>query len=96
MSRGIADFNLEDYQTTVVVDRIEGDYAVIEAGDETVAFPLAALPPGVKEGDKLTITNGSPFNEYLRGLYSKIGDEMDEKSAASEKIAKYLGLEYED
>jgi hypothetical protein len=94
MSKDIAaDFNPEDHQTEVVIDRIEGDYAVLEAGDDMVDFPLAALPPGVKEGGKLTIMNQNAFNEYLRGVYSQIGDEMAEKSEAAEKIRKALGLE---
>lgn len=50
----------------VIVDRIEGKYAVLEVqGDlleaqgthelEHVDFPLTALPPGTKEGSVLEI-----------------------------------------
>lgn len=37
----------------IVVDRIEGDTAVIEVGSRTIEVPLAELPAGVKEGDGL-------------------------------------------
>lgn len=38
----------------IVVDRIEGDVAVLEIGGRTVDVPLSELPAGVKEGDALT------------------------------------------
>jgi hypothetical protein len=34
------------------------------------------------------------FNEVLRGMYSRIGDSLAEKSNAAEKIAVYLGYTY--
>lgn len=40
-----------------VIDRIEGDIAVCEAEDKTMHnIPLASLPVGVKEGDKVEDT----------------------------------------
>ena len=39
----------------ITVDRIEGDYAVLEVGDEMVDFPLKELPKEVKEGDRLEV-----------------------------------------
>lgn len=38
----------------IVVDRIEGEQAVLEVGGRLVDVPLSELPPGVKEGDRLT------------------------------------------
>ncbi|MRX71626.1 DUF3006 family protein [Bacillus lacus] len=38
-----------------IVDRLEGDYAVIEFGRETFPFPKEKLPPEMKEGDVLDI-----------------------------------------
>ena len=38
----------------IVVDRIEGDVAVLEIAGRAVDVPLAELPAGVKEGDRLT------------------------------------------
>ena len=42
---------------TAVVDRFEGDKAVLLLADETkqVAFPRVCLPSEVKEGDCLTV-----------------------------------------
>lgn len=40
----------------IVVDRIEGDRAVLDLGSERVDLPLSALPTGLKEGDRLSIT----------------------------------------
>lgn len=39
----------------IVVDRIEGDMAVLEIGGKCVDVPLAALPEGLREGDLLEI-----------------------------------------
>ena len=33
-----------------IVDRVEGELAVFLVGDLTLDLPLAALPPGVREG----------------------------------------------
>ena len=40
----------------IVVDRIEGTFAVLEVDGAFVDFPLAALPEGAREGDVLTFT----------------------------------------
>jgi hypothetical protein len=37
----------------IVIDRIEGEVAVVELAGSTVDVPLSELPPGVKEGDRL-------------------------------------------
>lgn len=36
-----------------IIDRFEGDWAVIEYGRRTFNFPRELLPPGTKEGDVL-------------------------------------------
>jgi len=39
---------------SVVVDRIESEYAVVELDvDDRVDFPLQYLPDGIKEGSRL-------------------------------------------
>jgi len=41
---------------SVIVDRIESEYAVVELdADERVDFPLKYLPHGIKEGSKLML-----------------------------------------
>ncbi|HEY3315544.1 MAG TPA: DUF3006 domain-containing protein [Bacillota bacterium] len=39
----------------VIVDRIEGELAVLEWGDSTVELPAAELPAGAREGSVLTV-----------------------------------------
>jgi hypothetical protein len=46
------------------------------------------------ERDLMTI-NDATFNEVLRGLYSRTGDALAENSNAAEKIAEYIGLDFE-
>lgn len=44
----------------IVVDRIEGEFAVCEMPDEREkAIPLSSLPEGVKEGSVLDFINGA-------------------------------------
>ena len=38
-----------------IIDRIENDIAVCEAGDITFDVPLSALPEGSAEGDVITL-----------------------------------------
>jgi len=35
----------------MIIDRFEGDWAVIEYGRDTFNFPRALLPEGAREGD---------------------------------------------
>ncbi|MCK6504658.1 DUF3006 domain-containing protein [Myxococcota bacterium] len=37
----------------IVVDRVEGDLAVLDVGGQAVELPVAALPPGAGEGSVL-------------------------------------------
>ena len=67
---------MSDETIEVVVDRIEGRYAVIETTEGTVDFPLLDLPPGTAEGSTLRISLkvekapsfGSPFGALVAGL----------------------------
>lgn len=42
-----------------VIDRFEGEYAVLETDDGTVILPKKELPPEAKEGDILVLKNDS-------------------------------------
>jgi hypothetical protein len=44
----------------IVVDRIEGDEAVVEIAGRRIDVPLTELPPGVKEGDRLAFSIVAP------------------------------------
>lgn len=39
-----------------IVDRFEGDFAVLECGEETFSIPKSALPKKLSEGDVLEIS----------------------------------------
>lgn len=48
----------------VTIDRIEGDFAVVELPDaRTVDVPLAALPRGIEEGDRVLL-RARPFHVF--------------------------------
>ena len=40
----------------LVIDRFEGDYAVVETNSGVVNIPRSELPKGAKEGDTLRIS----------------------------------------
>lgn len=42
-----------------IIDRFEGEYAVVEMDEETISIPLCALPAEAKEGDVLVKTETS-------------------------------------
>lgn len=43
-----------------IVDRIEGDLAVVLFNELTFEVPVAALPPGLVEGSRLTLGVEAP------------------------------------
>lgn len=47
----------------LIVDRIEGNFAVIESGEEMINIPLSEFPANVKEGDVVRLVIDS--NETL-------------------------------
>ena len=44
----------------IVIDRIEGDIAVVEIAGRCVDIPLTLLPDDSSEGGSLTFTRGCP------------------------------------
>ena len=56
-----------DASLSIVVDRIEGDVAVLDINGTSLDVPLAALPEGAGEGSPLTLilgeTDGSALSE---------------------------------
>ncbi len=50
----------------IIIDRIEGDWAVLEVGEHRVNFPLAALPSDTKEGAVLTLSVAAPPEDVLQ------------------------------
>ena len=40
----------------IIIDRIEGQRAILEVGEEFIEVPITILPTGAKEGDSLALT----------------------------------------
>jgi len=47
-----------------VIDRIEGDRAVVEIIGELIDLPLEAFPKGIKEGDAISFSMESVDSKY--------------------------------
>ena len=41
---------------SLIIDRIEGDIAIIECGEHTFEVPVSALPEGAQEGSQLSFS----------------------------------------
>ena len=73
-----------DPQRKLIVDRIEGGYAVVELPNgRTVDLPLIALPKGVEEGDTIHIfTTGKSGQAQARARQKRLarrGDDIGEE-----------------
>lgn len=64
----------------MVVDRIEGDFAIVEHGEEMLEIPLSELPENVREGDVLIRMNGG------YSLYNVLSAEK--RTEMAEKLEK--------
>ena len=49
--------------STIIIDRIENDLAIVESGEKSFSIPTSLLPDGAKEGDSFTITFASADSE---------------------------------
>jgi hypothetical protein len=60
----------------VHLDRIEGDRAVLLAGEEKLTIPSRLLPKGAKEGDafdlSLTAAKGDPVKGEVENLMGEL------------------------
>jgi len=64
----------------LIIDRFEGQWAVIEYGDVAFNFPRDLLPEGAKEGDVLnmTIEVDSKVTEEQSDKIDKLVDDLFE------------------
>lgn len=58
----------------LIIDRFEGDYAIIETADRMVMIPRADIPAGSKEGDVLLLVTDSDSTEERK---KRIDDKMN-------------------
>ena len=49
--------------TSFIIDRIEADIAIVEQDERTFEIPVALLPEGSKEGDRLQIQRLPPSSD---------------------------------
>jgi len=64
----------------IVVDRIEGDVAVLEVGGRTVDVPASLLPEGAREGSELQLTMVASSGDDLKARL----DRMQSSSGISD------------
>ena len=61
----------------VIIDRFEGDYAVVELPDmSTVDMPIQLVPEGAKEGDVLIIEIDIEETKKREEQIKKLMDEL--------------------
>jgi len=64
----------------LIIDRFEGQWAIIEYGDVTFNFPKDLLPKGIKEGNVLNINievNKKATEEHSKAM-AKLVDDLFE------------------
>ena len=77
---------MTDRQEVWIVDRFEGDYAVVErAPHETLHVPRALLPAGVREGDALRVTV-SAGGEEVRLAIGRDAQETRRRATEARRI----------
>lgn len=62
----------------IVVDRIEGDTAVLEIAGRLVDVPVAELPSGLKEGDRLAFTLVPPETSDAEARLARLRAKTDQ------------------
>ncbi|AEG14480.1 hypothetical protein Desku_0881 [Desulfofundulus kuznetsovii DSM 6115] len=64
----------------LIIDRFEGDWAVIEFGHKTFNIPKALIPPGAREGDVINIhiTLDREATGSRAGAIKRLADELFE------------------
>ncbi|MCG1011648.1 DUF3006 domain-containing protein [Tepidanaerobacter sp. GT38] len=61
----------------LIIDRFEGEYAVVELPDKTLAnIPKKALPEEAAEGDIITITVNKRETEKQKEKIRKMADDL--------------------
>ncbi|NLM37659.1 MAG: DUF3006 domain-containing protein [Firmicutes bacterium] len=67
----------------VIIDRFEGEYAVVELEDGSMAYLAAKLLPGAREGDVVLITVDHEATarrkKRIQGLWQRVAQGKNEK-----------------
>lgn len=62
----------------IVIDRFEGDCAVLEVDGRRVDFPASALPAGCREGDRLSFTRDTPDRSEAEARLARLKARSDQ------------------
>ena len=60
----------------VIIDRFEGDYAVVETEDKIMVNLPKSLIPGAKEGDVISISIDEEETKKRKDNISKLMDDL--------------------
>ena len=77
----------EPTQVSAVIDRVEGERAVLSLGDgkQTIDVPVSRLPRGASDGDHLRLGfDGEPGADTLK----KVSKDEGSRDEAEERIGK--------
>ena len=72
--------------STIIIDRIENDLAIVESGTKSFSIPILLLPDGAKEGDSFTITFASIDNENTQKEAQERLDRLKERDPGDDII----------
>lgn len=77
---------MTDRREVWIVDRFEGDYAVVErALHETLRVPRALLPAGLREGDALRVTVSAGGDEVELAI-ARDAEETRQRATEARRI----------
>ena len=66
----------KEKNTLLIIDRFEGNFAVVETSEGLINIPRTDLPVGAQEGDKLTLvldkTGTEARKERIDGMMDKL------------------------
>jgi hypothetical protein len=65
-----------NFRCRFIIDRFEGEFAVVELPDRTMVNIPKILVPGAKEGDVLNITIDSEATDDRKNKIMKLMDEV--------------------
>ena len=72
--------------STIPIDRIENNLAVVESEEQSFEIPISLLPAGAKEGDTYTITFASITNEDMQQEAQERLERLKERDSGNDII----------
>ena len=72
--------------STLIIDRIENGFAVVESDTESFSLPMSLLPEGAKEGDSFTMTLSLLDNTNIQKEAQERLDRLKERDSGDDII----------